>query len=123
MKFRYFRVVSLASTRITVEYRSEIVKSGTWFYDSSIRYQVWIVRQNFDYYYEKAFDTAPDLNLDGETFMVMHGQGDEEMAEKGQYLSRHEAMMQAQAAVPHEIEWDDQRVGMRLERLPMDGGE
>ena len=43
-----------------------IVKSGSWLYDGLVRHEVWIVRQNFDYYFDAGFEDSPeDLNEHG----------------------------------------------------------
>ncbi len=39
---------------------AEIVKSGTWLYDSLVPHEVWIVRQNFDFYYEEGYEDHPE---------------------------------------------------------------
>jgi hypothetical protein len=50
----------------------QIAKSGTWQYDGCVLHEVWIVKQNFDFYYDDGFDDAPeDLNEDGELFQVV----------------------------------------------------
>jgi len=59
------------------ELHAEIVKSGTWLYDNQVPHEVWIVRQNFDYYYEEGYEDAPEkLNTDGEVFHVVIGTTD-----------------------------------------------
>ena len=51
---------------------AEIVKSGTWQYDECVSHEVWIVKQNFDFYFDEGFEDAPeDLNEDGEVFQVV----------------------------------------------------
>jgi hypothetical protein len=51
---------------------AQIVKSGTWHYDESIPHEVWIVKQNFDFYYDERFEDAPEnLNENGEVFQVV----------------------------------------------------
>ena len=55
---------------------AEIVKSGTWLYDGQVPHEVWIVRQNFDYFYEEGFEDNPEsLNEHGhasEDFKLGH---------------------------------------------------
>jgi hypothetical protein len=59
------------------ELRSEIVQSGVWLYDNSVPTDVWIVKQNFEYWYEADFADEPeDLNDNGETFQVLFVRGD-----------------------------------------------
>ena len=51
---------------------AEIVKSGTWLYDNQVPHEVWIVRQNFDYYYEDGYEDDPEqLNTEGELFQII----------------------------------------------------
>jgi hypothetical protein len=51
---------------------AEIVKSGTWLYDNQVPHEVWIVRQNFDFYYEEGYEDDPEqLNPDGELFQIV----------------------------------------------------
>ena len=51
---------------------AEIVKSGTWLYDNQVPHEVWIVRQNFDYYYDEGFEDGPEqLNDEGELFQIV----------------------------------------------------
>ncbi|HLZ41790.1 MAG TPA: hypothetical protein VKQ11_12555 [Candidatus Sulfotelmatobacter sp.] len=51
---------------------AQIVKSGTWRYDERIVHEVWIVKQNFDFYYDEGFEDAPeDLNENVEVFQVV----------------------------------------------------
>lgn len=51
---------------------SEIMKSGIWLYDNSVPTDVWIVKQNFEYWYEPDFsDELEKLNGDGEAFQVL----------------------------------------------------
>ena len=52
--------------------RAEIVKSGRWLYGGSVEYEVWIVRQNFEYWYEEEYDDEERLNEDGEVFAVVY---------------------------------------------------
>lgn len=48
------------------------MKSGTWQYDECVSHEVWIVKQNFDFYFDEGFEDAPeDLNEDGEVFQVV----------------------------------------------------
>lgn len=51
---------------------AEIVKSGAWLYDNQVPHEVWIVRQNFDYYYEEGYEDGPEIfNSDGELFHIV----------------------------------------------------
>ena len=56
---------------------AEIVQSGTWLYERSVPTDVWIVKQNFEYWYEAEFSDEPEqLNEGGETFQVLFVRGD-----------------------------------------------
>jgi hypothetical protein len=53
--------------------RAEIVKSGTWLYDETVFHDVWVVKQNFDYYYDEGLKDQPEeLNSEGELFQVIY---------------------------------------------------
>jgi len=42
------------------------LKSGAWQYDGCVLHEVWIVKQNLDFYYDEGFADAPeDLNENG----------------------------------------------------------
>lgn len=42
------------------ELRSEMVQSGAWLYDNSVPTDVWVVKQNFEYWYEPDFSDTPE---------------------------------------------------------------
>jgi hypothetical protein len=55
--------------------RVEVVRIGTWLYDGTVPTPVRILRQNWDYYYEKDFDEEPpSLNAEGCAFYVAYGE-------------------------------------------------
>jgi len=91
---------------------AEIVKSGTWLYDNQVPHEVWIVRQNFDYYYEEGYEDGPEiLNPDGELFHIV-------FAFKGTVRSVVPAKMTIQEAVSdaelrlqeHPLAWTNHRL-------------
>jgi hypothetical protein len=91
---------------------AEIVKSGTWLYDNQVPHEVWIVRQNFDYYYDDGFEDGPEqLNHTGELFHVV-------FAFKGTVRSVVPAKMTIQEAVSdaelrlqeHHLAWTNHRL-------------
>jgi hypothetical protein len=92
------------------EERAEIVKSGTWLYGGSINYEVWIVRQNFEYYYEQDFDEAERLNSEGEMFVVIYAQAGQIIGGAHYFLTMAEAIAAAERGVPQGITWNDQRI-------------
>ena len=73
---------------------ADIVKSGTWQYDGCVLHEVWIVKQNFDFYYDEGFEDSPeDLNKNGEVFQVV-------VAKDGKVLSVGLAFHSIEEAVP-----------------------
>lgn len=51
-----------------------VVRHGTWLYDGQVERPVRILRQNWDYYYEEAYDLdPPDLNDEGHAYYVVYG--------------------------------------------------
>ena len=90
--------------------RAEIVKSGSWLYGEAVEYEVWIVKQNFEYYYEEGFDEAEKLNSDGEVFGVIYAQGGQIVSSAHDFLTVGDAIAAAERAVPQGIKWDDHRI-------------
>jgi hypothetical protein len=46
--------------------RTEVLREGTWMYDGSVSCRVRIVRRDWDYYHENAYDDdLPALSTDG----------------------------------------------------------
>ena len=91
------------------EERAEIVKSGTWFYDGLPR-EVWVVRQNFEYYYEEDFDESERLNDAGESFVVLYAENGHIIGGVPEYLTLDEAISGAERAIQQGIIWDDHRI-------------
>jgi hypothetical protein len=90
---------------------AEIVKSGTWQYDGGVGHEVWIVKQNFDFYYDEGFEDAPeDLNEDGEVFQVVVAKDGNVRSVGLAFHSIEEAVAKAQQIIPQGIEWDDHRL-------------
>jgi hypothetical protein len=92
------------------EERAEIVKSGHWTYDGSLQYEVWIVRQNFEFYYEEGFDSVERLNGDGEAFAVLCAQDGRPIGGVSEFLSMEEAIGAAERVIPQGIQWDNHRL-------------
>jgi hypothetical protein len=90
--------------------RAEIVKSGTWLYEGHVKYEVWIVRQNFEYHYDEGFDEKERLNADGESFSVLCLRDIKVIGGVQESLSLKEAVAAAERAVPQGINWDDHRL-------------
>ena len=99
-----------------------IVKSGTWQYDGSVPHEIWIVKQNFDFYYDEGFEDEPeDLNENGEVFQVVVAKDGKVMSVGLAFHSIEEATGKANSLIPQGIEWDDHRIqplfGGRMYRL------
>lgn len=93
------------------ELRAEIVKSGRWRYDSTVVYEVWIVKQDFEYWYEEGFDDAERLNGQGEVFAVLYANDGRLLRGNGsEHFSLEEAIEAAAQEVPQGIAWDDHRL-------------
>jgi hypothetical protein len=87
--------------------RAEIVKSGTWLYDCLVPTEVWVVKQNFEYYYEEDYSDGPEaLNGDGECFHVVIARNGAKIAGGLEKLSLGEAVIAAEETTPG-IVWDD----------------
>jgi hypothetical protein len=92
--------------------RAEIVKSGTWLYDELVPHGVWILRQNFDYYWEEGFEDEPvRLNQDGELFQVLitHETRIRNVVFPACF-TLDEAVTLAEKTVQHRITSDDHRI-------------
>jgi hypothetical protein len=87
---------------------TEIVKSGTWMYDRTIPYEVWIVKQNFEYHYEEGYEDGPEqLNDQGEAFQVVYARDGQRNGIGPVRLSLHEAISAAEKAISSGIVWKD----------------
>jgi hypothetical protein len=54
-----------------MELQAQIVKSGTWLYDGTVTHEVWITRQNFDYYDDEGYQDTPSLSPYDDIFQVL----------------------------------------------------
>ena len=90
---------------------AQIVKSGTWQYDGSVVHEVWIVKQNFDFYYDEGFeDTLEDLNEDGELFQVVVARDGKVMSVGSAFHCTEDAVAEAHQIIPQGIKWDNHRL-------------
>jgi hypothetical protein len=90
------------------EERAEIVKLGTWMYDGQVKSEVWIVRQNFEYWYEPAYSDRPEeLNEDGEAFQIIFARGGEQIALGPAKLTLTGAVSEAERLISTGISWTD----------------
>jgi len=89
---------------------AQIVKSGTWLYDQTVPHEIWIVRQNFDYYYEEGFENGPeDLNEDGFVFHVVHAFAGQVRSVMRAHKTLEDATQEAEK-VTSGIHWDNHRL-------------
>jgi hypothetical protein len=88
------------------ELQTEIVQSGTWLYADEVPTEVWIVKQNFAFYYEPDFDEEPEqLNQDGEAFQVVIARARHKLSLGPARLSMTEAISAAEEVIPAKINW------------------
>jgi hypothetical protein len=87
---------------------TEIVKFGTWMYDGTVPYEVWVVKQNFEYHYEEDYADGPEqLNDHGEAFQVVYARNGRMAGLGSAKLSLQEAMAAAEQAISSGIDWKD----------------
>jgi len=91
------------------EQRAEIIKSGRWTYAETREYEVWIVQQNFEYYYE-GWDDSERLNDQGESYVVLFADDGRLIGGPSEHSSLAEAIAHAETAVPQGIRWDNHRL-------------
>jgi hypothetical protein len=85
----------------------QIIKSGRWRSGERAGF-VWIIRQDWDYYYEEFYDEPPDVNEEGFAFYVLFGTRDdiaECQSRSKTCLSEAEAVTEAEASF-EAIDWD-----------------
>jgi hypothetical protein len=93
------------------ELKAEIVKSGTWVYGDSVIHEVWIVKQNFDFYYEEGFDSEPEqLNENGETYHVIFASAGRVRSVTTARHTLAESIALAEEKLPKGITWLDHRI-------------
>lgn len=55
-----------------MDYKTEIILKGFWWYDDLIKKPIEIIKQNWDFYFEEGYDEdKPDLNDKGEVYYVI----------------------------------------------------
>lgn len=88
------------------ELKAEVVLSGTWLYDDLLTYEVWIVKQNFDWYYDEGFEDGPEpLNANGEVFQIVLAYDGRVINVRLAKQSLLEAVEYAEKSIPQGIEW------------------
>ena len=94
----------------------EVVATGTWIYGGTAESPAWIVRADFDFWYEVAAADGeleagenPDLNEDRVSYYVAFRQpkGDSFWPDGGGFSSREEAQRDAERRVPTPIQWSN----------------
>jgi len=91
---------------------AEIVKSGTWLYDNQVPHEIWIVRQNFDFYYEEGYEDSPEeLDEDGEVFHEVFAHNGTVRSVVLAKMSLAEAISDAESRLAnHQLIWNDHRL-------------
>ena len=92
------------------ELKAEIVKSGTWLYGDMVEYEIWIVKQNFQYDHEEEYDNSEELNQSGEVYKLLYANHGSVIGSGPEYLSLGEAISAAERALKQGIDWDDHRI-------------
>jgi hypothetical protein len=96
--------------RVKVQ-RAEIVQSGYWLYDNSVQYEVWVVKQNWDSYYDPGFEDEPErLNANGELYRILIAKAGEVVGSVSDCrMSLEDATSIAEARLT-KITWDNHRI-------------
>lgn len=108
------------------ELNAEIVRSGEWLYDGAVPSEVWIVRQNFEFWFDEGFSDEPEqLNEDGELFQVVFARNGKMMSLGPDELSLGGAVASAEAVLNGKIDWTNHRNqnlfgGRRYSIVPVD---
>jgi len=92
------------------ELKAAIVKSGTWMYGDEVEYEVWIVKQNFQYEYEEEFDESETLNQFGHVYKLLYASNGSVIGSGQEYFSLGEAISGAETILQQGINWDDHRI-------------
>ena len=91
---------------------AEIVKSGKWLYGGTVEHEVWIVRQNFEYWHEEEYDASERLNDEGEVFAVLYARDGTVVGRGSEELNLEEAIKSAERAIAGGIQSTDHRMGL-----------
>lgn len=88
------------------ELKAEVVQSEVWLYDGTIQNEVWIVKQNFDWYYDEGFEDEPEaLNSDGEVFQVVFARDSRVTSVSLAKQTLSDAVAHARELIPQGIRW------------------
>ena len=110
------------------EFRTEIVQSGKWLYAGEVLTEIWIVKQNFESWYEADFDDHPEeLNDEGETFQVVFARSRQKISLGPARHSLLDAISAAEEVIDTKINWtnhSNQKLfgGCRYSIKPVPGG-
>ena len=94
----------------------QIVLSGEWLYDGTVRMPVHVVRMSYDYWYELAKvdgqlepDEQPNLNADGFRFDLLFREESEPPRHPHGFggLSVDEAKRRAEQVLPSPVRWQE----------------
>jgi len=92
-----------------MELKAQIVKSGTWVYGGAALREVWIVRQNFDFYDDEGYQDIPCVNPDEAVFQVLYAANGQTQSVSRACRSLEEATALAEETCP-KITWDNHRL-------------
>ena len=92
------------------ELKAEIVKSGTWLYGGEVQYEVWIVKQNFQYNYDEEYDESEEFRKSGELFKLIYANNGAVIGQGDEYYSLPDAIVGAESILQQGINWDDHRI-------------
>lgn len=114
-------VMRLSKTLSQMEYWREIILSTTWLYDGSVPVQAYVVKQNFDPYYEEDYDPdLPVVNEDGESYSLVFGElraGGWFWSERPPFLTRAGVLRKAKEDFGL-TEWEDVKPPQRIQQSP-----
>jgi|SRR5579862_9892753 hypothetical protein len=92
-----------------MELQAQIIKSGTWLYDGISPHEVWIVKQNFDYYDDEGYQDTPCIDPDEEVFQVLFAYEGHVQSVSLVCKSLGEAIIIAEKKCP-KVVWDNHRL-------------
>lgn len=85
---------------------AEVVRSGVWLYGDLVTNEVWIVKQNFNWYYDVGFEDEPEqFNADGEVFQVVFARDSRVTTVSLSRLSLDAAVEYAEKLIPQGVKW------------------
>jgi len=89
--------------------KQEVIRRGVWLYDGSVETPVFVIKQNWDYYFEDGYsDGKPDLNDDGEAYYLSYSapqDGEFHRASSRTCLSENEAIRLAEETLTGGVRW------------------